>query len=197
MVFVENFELYLTWAISHIVFLKSDYLCNCFLWVIHHCAQIYLHISISISIYHCKVLGVGTDTQYNLIFSICLLEARGLMSRQDAHSFQAELSRKPEKPREVKPATVLKKTTWYFLLQKGLGSCSISITYYSQALSVPRHFEWQPLLSWTHIPELSQQMSWENSLSITVRSVKRFFKVKPEFLQTSKGFQIQVPLLLS
>lgn len=128
---------------------------------------------------HCKVLGMDMDTQYNLIFSICLLEARGLMSRQDAHSFQAELSRKHEKPWEVKPATVLKTTTWHFLLQKDLGNCSVSITYYLQALSVPRRLERQPLLSWTHVPELSEQMSWENNLSLMVRSVKRFFKVKP------------------
>lgn len=144
--------------------------------MINLCAQIYLHTSISISIYHCKVLGMDMDTLYNLTFSICLLEARGLMSCQDAHSFQAEMSRKHEKPWEVKPATVLKATPWHFLLHKDLGSCGVSVTYYLQALPVPRHFEWQPLLSWTHIPELSQQMSQENNLSIIVRSVKRPFK---------------------
>lgn len=163
--------------------------------MIHLCAQIHLDISISISLYHCKVCSMAVDTQCNPIFSVCLLEARGLMSCQGAHSFQAELSRKHEKPWEVKPATVLKKTTWHLLLQKDLGSCSISISYYLQALSVPGHFKWQPLLSWTHIPELSQQMSWENNLSVMVRSVKRFFMVKLRVW--ASNFQIQVPLLLS
>lgn len=92
------------------------------------------------------------NTQYNLIFSIWLLEARGLMLCQDTHSFQVELSRKPEQLREVKPARFLKISTWHFLVQKDLGSCSVPITYYLQALSVPRHVEWQPLLPWTHIP---------------------------------------------
>jgi len=54
---------------------------------------------------------MDVDTQYNLIFSICLLEARGLMSCQDAHYFQTELSRKHEKCWEIRLATVLKTTT--------------------------------------------------------------------------------------
>lgn len=124
------------------------------------------------------MLGMYMDTKYNLIFSIWLLEARELISCQDAHSLQVELSRKHEKSWEIKPAAVLKTITWHFLLQKDLGSCSVFIAYYLQALSVPRHFEWQALLAWTYIPESSQQMSQEN-LSILVKSVKRFFKVKP------------------
>lgn len=147
--------------------------------MIHLCAEIYLYITISLSMDHWKVLGMDTDTPYNLLFLICLLEARGLRQCWDAHSFQEELSSQHGKPWEVKPATVLKTTPWYFLLQTDLGSCSVSITYYLEALSVPRHFEWQSLLSWTHIPELSQKMSWENNVTVMVRSMKRFFKVKP------------------
>lgn len=124
------------------------------------------------------MLGMYMDIKYNLIFSIWLLKARELMSCQDVHSLQVEPSRKHEKPWEIKQAAVLNTITWYFLLQKDLGSCSVFIAYYLQALSVPRHFEWQPLLAWTYIPESSQQMSQEN-LSILVRSVKKFFKVKP------------------
>lgn len=121
---------------------------------------------------------MDVDTQDNLIFSICLLEARGLASRLDTHSFWAELSRKHEEPWEVRPATILRTTTWHRPLQKDLGSWGILITYYLQALPVPRHFECQRLLSSAHIPEVSQQMPQENNLSVAVRSVKRFFKVK-------------------
>lgn len=85
---------------------------------------------------------------------------------QDTHSFQVDPSKKPEQLQEVKPARFLKISTWRFLVKKDLGSCSVPITYYLQALSVPKHVEWQPLLPRAHIPANVMRNHGEDSEKI-------------------------------